>query len=204
MSLPASKRKHCQWPGMEHPLYTRYHDTEWGVPKRTDKELFEKLILEGFQAGLSWLTILKKRDGFRAAFRDFDPERVAQFTRRDIERCMKDKAIIRNQLKIEATVANAKAYLHLRERTTLAHWLWEFIDGSPIINRYKKMSDLPAKTKLSEEISKALKKEGFRFVGPTTIYAFMQSVGMVNDHLVTCHRHAPCTKLLKNYRPPVN
>ncbi len=202
MTTKTSRRARCKWPGIEDPLYTRYHDTEWGVPKNNDQDLFEKLILEGFQAGLSWITILKKRENFRSTFKNFDPEKIARFNRRDIARCMSDEGIIRNQLKIDATIANARAYLRLRERKGLGQWLWEFLDDGPIINRYQRMSDLPAKTDLSLKISKALKQEGFRFVGPTTLYAFMQSVGMVNDHLISCYRYGPCTKLMQKYKPP--
>jgi DNA-3-methyladenine glycosylase I len=185
----------CPWAGIADSDYTRYHDEEWGVPLTSEEALFEKLVLEGFQAGLSWLTILRKRENFRRAFDGFDASRIARYRSKDVARLMKNDGIVRNRAKIEATVDNAKAYLQLRERTTLKEFLWGFLDEGPIQNRCWKMSDIPAQTDLSKRISKALKTEGFRFVGPTTVYAFMQSAGMVNDHLVSCHRHAPCAKL---------
>jgi DNA-3-methyladenine glycosylase I len=184
----------CPWAGTDAD-YQRYHDLEWGVPLTSDRALFEKLVLEGFQAGLSWLTILRKRQNFRTAFDGFDAERIARYRAKDIERLMKDDGIVRNRAKIEATIDNARAYVRLGERTSLKAFLWEFLDAGPIENRHRTMSDIPAETDLSRRISKALKAEGFRFVGPTTVYAFMQSVGMVNDHLVGCHRHAPCARL---------
>ncbi len=185
----------CPWAGIADSEYARYHDEEWGVPLTRDEALFEKLVLEGFQAGLSWLTILRKRPAFRRAFDGFDVRRIARYKSKDVARLMKDEGIVRNRAKIEATIDNAKAYLNLSERTTLKAFLWGHLDDGPIQNRHKKMSDIPAQTELSKHISKALKAEGFRFVGPTTVYAFMQSAGMVNDHLVSCHRHAPCAKL---------
>jgi DNA-3-methyladenine glycosylase I len=185
----------CPWVGSADADYVRYHDEEWGVPLTRDEALFEKIVLEGFQAGLSWLTILRKRPRFREAFHGFAPERIARYTAKDVARLMKDEGIVRNRAKIAATIDNAKAYLRLRERTTLREFLWGFLGEGPIQNRDKRMSDIPAQTDVSRRISKALKAEGFRFVGPTTVYAFMQSAGMVNDHLVGCHRHAPCAKL---------
>jgi len=184
----------CPWAGSDGE-YIRYHDEEWGVPLTTDEALFEKLVLEGFQAGLSWITILRKRENFRRAFARFDPERIARFGKRDVERLLKDEGIIRNRAKIEATIDNAKAYAKLGERTSLKSFLWGFLDNGPVQNKRKTMSDIPAETDISKRISKALKSEGFRFVGPTTMYAFMQSVGMVNDHIVSCHRYGPCEKL---------
>jgi DNA-3-methyladenine glycosylase I len=192
----------CTWPGIIDPMYAHYHDNEWGVPKSKDRDLFEKLVLEGFQSGLSWLTILKKRDNFRAAFHDFDTARIARYTDGDRARLMADAGIIRNRLKIEATIDNARAYLKFAEKRSLAHFLWDFVDGRPQINTYQGHSDVPAETELSKRISKALKAEGFRFVGPTTMYAFMQASGFVNDHLVSCHRHAPCTALMQNFEAP--
>lgn len=186
---------------MDDPDYQRYHDTEWGVPKKTDQELFEKLVLEGFQAGLSWLTILKKRKNFRTAFDNFNPQKIAVYKKTDITRLMSDPGIIRNKLKIEATIDNAKAYLNLRKQTSLAAFLWSFLDDGPLLNQTRCMGDLPAATPLSKQISQALKAEGFRFVGPTTTYAYMQSVGMVNDHLVTCKRYQICAKLQQRYKP---
>ena len=190
--------KRCSWPGIADAEYQRYHDEEWGVPLTDDRALFEKLVLEGFQAGLSWLTILKKRPNFRCAFSGFEPERVARFGARDIARLMKDEGIVRNRAKIEATISNAKAYARLAEHTSLSEFLWGFLETGPIQNQHRVMADIPAQTELSGRISKALKAEGFRFVGPTTLYAFMQSAGMVNDHLVDCHRHAPCAKLQRS------
>lgn len=185
----------CPWPGIADGVYARYHDEEWGVPLTSEQALFEKLVLEGFQAGLSWLTILKKRANFRRAFDGFEPERLARYRANDIARLMKDDGIVRNRAKIEAAIDNAKAYLRLSERTSLRAFLWGFLDKGPIENRPRTLADVPAQTELSRRISKALKAQGFRFVGPTTVYAFMQSAGMVNDHLVGCHRHAPCAKL---------
>src|SRR5690606_178269 len=192
----------CGWVGIADAEYTRYHDEEWGVPKSDDKALFEKLILEGFQAGLSWLTILRKRDNFRKAFHGFDAERIARFNARDVERLMGDAGIIRNRAKIEATIENAQAYLRLRERTSLGKYLWDFLDGKPVVHERRTMRDIPPESPESKAISKALKKEGFRFVGPTTVYAFMQSSGFVNDHLVDCHRYAPCAALQRKFKAP--
>ncbi len=192
----------CGWAGITDAEYTRYHDEEWGVPRSDDKALFEKLILEGFQAGLSWITILRKRENFRTAFHGFDAERVARYSARDIERLMSDAGIVRNKAKIEATIENAQAYLRLKERTSLGKFLWEFLDGKPVIHERRTMRDIPPETPQSKAISKALKKEGFRFVGPTTVYAFMQSTGFVNDHIVDCHRHAPCAALQRKFKAP--
>jgi DNA-3-methyladenine glycosylase I len=192
----------CTWAGLDDPIYTHYHDTEWGVPKTDDRALFEKMILEGFQSGLSWLTILKKRENFRAAFDNFDAEKIACYGDRDKARLMADAGIIRNRLKIDATIDNARAYLKLAEKTSLAHFLWGFVDGRPQINLYKAHGDVPAETEVSKKISKALKAEGFRFVGPTTMYAFMQASGLVNDHLLGCHRHSHCSKLMRAFKLP--
>jgi len=194
--------KRCPWPGIEDAAYARYHDEEWGVPHADSRRLFEKLVLEGFQAGLSWLTILKKRDAFQRAFHDFDAERIARYGAKDIERLMNDAGIVRNRLKIEATIDNARAFLALSEHTSLATFLWSQMENGPIVNRHARMADVPPMTKDSKRISKALMKEGFRFVGPTTFYAFMQSVGMVNDHLVSCPRHKPCAKLQRDFKCP--
>jgi DNA-3-methyladenine glycosylase I len=193
----------CPWAGIADPLYARYHDEEWGVPKADDRALFEKLVLEGFQSGLSWLTILKKRDNFRRAFHNFEPERVARYGARDFVRLMNDAGIVRNRLKVEATIDNARALLALQKRTSLAAFLWGFLDGRPQINEHRSFKSVPAATPTSKVISKALKAEGFRFVGATTIYAFMQATGMVNDHLVSCHRHGPCADLQRRFRAPV-
>ncbi len=192
----------CPWAGIADSEYARYHDEEWGVPLTRDEALFEKLALEGFQAGLSWLTILRKRENFRRAFDGFDIERIACYRAKDVARLMKDEGIVRNRAKIEATVDNAKAYLRLSERLSLKDFLWSFLEKGAVQNRFKSMSEIPAQTDLSKRISKALKGEGFRFVGPTTVYAFMQSAGMVNDHLINCHRHAPCAKLQRDIVKP--
>jgi DNA-3-methyladenine glycosylase I len=192
----------CPWADIADAEYVRYHDEEWGVPLTRDEALFEKLVLEGFQAGLSWRTILRKRASFRRAFDGFAPERIARYGATDVARLMKDEGIVRNRAKIAATIDNAKAYLRLRERATLKDFLWGFLDKGPIQNRFKELSEIPAQTELSRRISKALKADGFRFVGPTTIYAFMQSAGMVNDHLVGCHRHAPCARLQREIVKP--
>ena len=203
MTKIAEKVEGCTWPGLTDPLYTRYHDEEWGVPKDGEHELFEKLVLEGFQAGLSWITILRKRENFRKSFHRFDPEKIASYTEKDVARLMADPGIVRNRLKIEATIDNAKAYLRLRKTTTLAAFLWGFFEHGPIENSYTTMKQLPAETELSKRISKALKAEGFRFVGPTTMYAFMQSCGMVNDHVTGCPRHKACAKLQRAFKPPL-
>ena len=192
----------CGWVGISDAEYTRYHDEEWGIPRSDDKALFEKLILEGFQAGLSWITILRKRENFRKAFHGFDAERVARYSAHDVERLMSDAGIVRNKAKIEATIENAQAYLRLKERTSLGKFLWDFLDGKPVVHERCTMRDIPPETPQSKAISKALKKEGFRFVGPTTVYAFMQSTGFVNDHLVDCHRHAPCATLQRKFKAP--
>lgn len=185
----------CPWRGIDDPIYARYHDEEWGVPLTDDRAIFEKLTLEAFQSGLSWLTILKKRENFRRAFHDFDVKRIARYGEKDVARLMADAGIVRNKLKIEATITNAKAALALSKRQSLSSFIWGFIDGAPAQNNLKSYKDAPPSTELSKRISKALKAEGFTFVGPTTVYAFMQSAGMVNDHLVSCHRYEVCRKL---------
>ncbi|HVV78785.1 MAG TPA: DNA-3-methyladenine glycosylase I [Pseudolabrys sp.] len=185
----------CPWAGLD-PIYVAYHDEEWGVPEYDDRALFEKLILDGFQAGLSWITILRKRDNFRSAFSDFDPEKIARYTPKKVERLMQDAGIIRNRAKIEGTVTAARLYLDIMEKGPgFAHLLWDRVDGRPVQNKFKTTKQVPAATDLSLAISKDLAQRGFKFVGPTIVYAFMQAVGMVNDHLVTCHRHAACAKL---------
>jgi DNA-3-methyladenine glycosylase I len=192
----------CTWPGLDDAEYTRYHDEEWGVPCADDQKLFEKLILEGFQSGLSWLTILRKRENFRKAFHGFDATRIARYTAKDQARLMADAGIIRNRLKVEASIDNAKAFLKMRDRQGLAAFLWDFVDGRPQINTYNAHGDVPPQTGVSLKMSKALKAEGFRFVGPTTVYAFMQSMGFVNDHLSGCHRHAACASLQRRFKVP--
>lgn len=179
----------CKWPGND-PLYLDYHDHEWGVPLRDSRALFEMLQLEGAQAGLSWITILRKRDNYRRAFDGFDPVKIARYTPAKIERLMGDEGIVRNRLKIEGVVASAKAYLAMqKEGIDFADYLWGYVDGKQILNHLKPGGPIPAQTEVSQILSKALKKRGFKFVGPTIVYAFMQAVGMVNDHLVTCYRH---------------
>jgi DNA-3-methyladenine glycosylase I len=175
----------CGWCGTE-PIYVRYHDTDWGVPEYDSRALFEKLILDGFQAGLSWITILKKRENFRLAFDDFKPEVMASYDARKIESLMQDAGIVRNRLKIEAAVTSAQAYLSIPD---FSGHLWGFLDGGPLQNRFTHAKQIPAATPLAEKISKDLKTRGFRFVGPTIVYAFMQACGLVNDHMVECHRH---------------
>lgn len=197
-------RIRCPWVGIADAEYQRYHDEEWGVPHADDRLLFEKLVLEGFQSGLSWLTILRKRPSFRKAFANFDASRIARYGEADKARLMADAGIVRNRLKIEATIDNARAYLKLRERMTLAAFLWGFLDGRPIIHERRTTSEVPAETDLSRTISKALKKEGFRFVGPTTIYAFMQSSGFVNDHIIDCHRQQTCAELQRAFQGPTS
>jgi len=173
-----------------------YHDTEWGVPVHDDRKQFEFLTLESAQAGLSWLVVLRKRDAYRRAFADFDPEKVARFTDKRIERLVADPGIIRNRQKIAAAVSNARAFLAVREEFgTFDKYIWRFVDGRPIQNRVASMKDLPATSKESDVLSKDLKRRGFKFVGSTIIYAHMQAVGMVNDHLVTCFRHKACARL---------
>lgn len=180
----------CEWAGTD-PAMVAYHDDEWGVPQHDDHRLFEKISLEGAQAGLSWSTILNKREGYRRAFSGFDPAKVARFTPAKIERLMLDPGIVRNRMKIESTVTNARAAILVqRELGSLDAYLWAFVDGEPIVNRTRKLGDLPAQTAISVMMSKDMKKRGFRFVGPTTMYALMQSVGMVNDHTTRCFRYA--------------
>ncbi len=182
--------KRCEWATLDDERMLAYHDEEWGVPSRDDRHLFEMLTLEGAQAGLSWQTILNKRDGYRRAFAGFDPAKVARFDARRIERLLRDPGIVRNRAKVESTVSNAKRVLEVRrEAGSLAEYLWGFVDGKPIVQRYGRLSDLPAETPESKAISKELRRRGFRFVGPTTVHAFMQATGMVNDHVVTCFRY---------------
>ena len=179
----------CDWAGTD-PTYVEYHDTEWGVPLHDERSLFEFLVLEGAQAGLSWITILRRRENYRRAFAQFDPNRVARFDRRKVERLLQDVGIIRNRQKVESAVTNARAFLKVQQEFgSFDTWIWSFVDGRPIQNRFRRLADLPAKTPLSERISKELVRRGFKFVGPTIVYAHMQATGMVNDHLVGCFRH---------------
>jgi DNA-3-methyladenine glycosylase I len=195
--LQADSLKRCPWP-KEDPLYLAYHDEEWGVPEYDDRALYEKLVLDGFQAGLSWITILRKRENFRRAFDNFNPEKIARYPNRKIESLMKDAGIIRNRAKIEGAVRSARAYLQIMESGQgFSVLLWDFLDGKPKQNRFKSIKQVPAETEISRKMSKELIARGFKFVGPTIVYAFMQAVGMVNDHLVGCHRHAACAKLAR-------
>jgi DNA-3-methyladenine glycosylase I len=184
----------CPWIGND-PLMLAYHDHEWGVPVHDDQRLFEFLVLEGAQAGLSWMTILRRREAYREAFAVFDPLRIAHFDRRKVESLMRNDGIIRNRMKIESAVQNARAYVALRENgDTLSSFMWKFVDGKPIVNRWRSISQIPASTPVSDAMSKAMKKAGFTFFGTTICYAHMQAVGMVNDHLVTCFRYRALTK----------
>jgi DNA-3-methyladenine glycosylase I len=185
----------CPWCG-EDPLYCAYHDTEWGVPEYDDRALYEKLILDGFQAGLSWITILRKRDNFRNAFAGFAPAKVARFGAKDVERLMADAGIVRNRQKIEGTIKGAQLWLEIMEKREggFSGLLWRHLDGKPKVNRWTSTKQVPTSSKEAEAMSKELKSLGFSFVGPTIVYAFMQAVGMVNDHLTTCHRHKPLAR----------
>jgi DNA-3-methyladenine glycosylase I len=183
--------KRCDWVPGADPDYVAYHDEEWGVPSRDDRHLFEMLTLEGAQAGLSWSTILRKRDGYRKAFANFDAEKVARFTQKDVERLLQDAGIVRNRLKVESTVNNAQRIAELDD--SLSDYLWSFVDGEPLVKRWRKITEIPAETAESKAMSKDLKKRGFRFVGPTVCYAFMQACGLVNDHTVDCFRYAELT-----------
>ncbi len=192
--MAAKEKIRCTWCGAD-PLYCEYHDNEWGVPVRDDRKLFEFLILEGAQAGLSWITILRKREGYRNAFADFDPEKVARFTQKRVEKLLLDPNIVRNRLKVESSVSNAKAFLETQEEFgSFSDYIWRFTDGKPIVNRRKSIKEVPARTEISDTISKDLKQRGFRFVGSTIIYAHMQATGMVNDHTTDCFRYAALTK----------
>jgi DNA-3-methyladenine glycosylase I len=186
----------CPWPDVANTLYVDYHDTEWGVPEYDDRALYEKLVLDGFQAGLSWITILRKRDNFRRAFDNFKPEKIARYDARKKASLMKDAGIVRNRLKVEGAVLSARAYLEVMEKGPgFSALLWDFVDGKPKVNRFRDTKQVPAETPLSQKMSKELVGRGFKFVGPTIVYAFMQAVGMVNDHLVKCHRHEACCNL---------
>ncbi|MDE2465189.1 MAG: DNA-3-methyladenine glycosylase I [Alphaproteobacteria bacterium] len=188
----------CAW-SQKEPIYIEYHDTEWGVPEYDAGRLYEKLVLDGFQAGLSWITILRKRDNFRRAFDGFDPHRVARYDRRKTERLLQDAGIIRSRAKIEAAIKAAHLWLEIEEKEPggFRGLIWKHVDGRPIQNRYRRLADVPAQTPMSEALAKELKQRGFSFCGPVIVYAFAQAVGMVNDHLVSCHRHAACARLAK-------
>jgi len=181
-------KRRCPWPGTD-PLYIAYHDHEWGVPEWDDQALFEKLILDGFQAGLSWITILRKRDAFRAAFDGFNPDKIARYDAKDFARLMADPGIVRNRAKIEAAPLTARVYLDLQAKGGFAKHVWSFVDGAPIVRSPRTLADVPATSPQGDALSKDLKARGAKFVGPTIVYAFMQAVGMVNDHLADCHRH---------------
>ena len=183
----------CPWPGSD-PLYVAYHDTEWGVPEYDDRALYEKLILEGFQAGLSWITILRKRDNFRRAFDDFQPDKIARYSDKKIHALMNDAGIVRNRAKIEGAILSARSWLKIQEESDgFSKFLWDFMDGTPKVNAFKTTASVPASTPPSVKMSKELASRGFKFVGPTIVYAFMQATGMVNDHLVTCFCHETCS-----------
>lgn len=204
--MPANKesnvgddgRCRCTWCGAD-PLYVHYHDTEWGVPEWDDRALFEKLILDGFQAGLSWITILRKRDNFRKAFDGFVPEKIVRYTPKKLDALMQNEGIIRNKAKIHGTVANARGWLEImeHEKGGFSGYLWNYLDGKPLQNNWALKKQVPAETPLSQTISKDLRKRGFTFVGPTIVYAFMQAVGMINDHTTDCFRHKQVQKLKK-------
>ena len=185
--------RRCPWAG-EDPLYLAYHDTEWGVPEWDERALFEKLLLDGFQAGLSWITILRKRENFRRAFQGFEPERIARFGPAQLRKLMADPGIVRNRAKVQGSVRNARAYLALREaKGSFSTYLWGFVGGEPKVNHRRSIGQIPAETKQSQAMSKALRQADFTFVGPTICYAFMQATGMVDDHLVQCFRHTTRT-----------
>lgn len=196
----ASKQTRCGWAG-DDPTYVAYHDREWGVPVYDDQLLFEFLILEGAQAGLSWITILRKRDAYRKAFAGFDPAKVARFDQKKIETLLQNPGIVRNRLKVESAVKNARAFLKVQEELgSFSDYQWGFVDGRPLQNRFASMKEIPARTAVSDALSKDLKKRGFNFVGSTIMYAHMQAVGMVNDHIDACFRQGPVSKLAKKRR----
>jgi DNA-3-methyladenine glycosylase I len=190
MTAPTIGETRCPWSEGIDPAYLRYHDEEWGVPVRDDRVHFEFLVLESAQAGLSWWTILRKREGYRRAFADFDANKVARFTARTVEKLMRDPSIVRNRQKIEAAIANARGFLAIqREFGSFDRYVWDFVGGKPIVNRWRKQRDVPATSKVSDTLSKDLKARGFKFVGSTIVYAHMQATGIVNDHLVDCFRY---------------
>ncbi len=196
MTPPADGLCRCPWAGSSE-LYVRYHDEEWGVPKTRDIEFFEKLILEGFQSGLSWITILRKREAFRDAFDGFDAAKIAAYDSEKVAQLLSNAGIVRHRGKIEAAIANARAYLALTQDQSLTAFFWSFVNGLAIQNRFASIADVPPETALSRAVSKALKARGFRFTGPTTTYSLMQACGLVNDHIVSCHRHDACAALAK-------
>jgi DNA-3-methyladenine glycosylase I len=193
-----TEKVRCWWPGQD-ALYQSYHDAEWGVPEYDSRALYEKLVLDGFQAGLSWITILRKRENFRKAFHQFDPQKIARYGERDIERLLKNDGIIRSRAKIEAAIKGAKLWLEIEEKEPggFTELIWKHVGGKPVQNRFAAKGDVPAQTELSQDLSKELKRRGFNFCGPVISYAFAQAVGMVNDHLTGCFRHAECARLGK-------
>ena len=194
MARPSALSR-CGWCG-DDALYVRYHDTEWGVPLKDDRALFEFLVLEGAQAGLAWITVLRKREGYRAAFDGFDPAKVARYSDAKLERLLENPGIIRNRLKVKSARRNAQAFLAVQEEWgSFSDYIWNFVDGRPIQNRWRSLAEVPASTALSDGISKDLRKRGFNFVGTTIVYAHMQATGMVNDHLADCFRHEECRRL---------
>ncbi|HEY8698154.1 MAG TPA: DNA-3-methyladenine glycosylase I [Rhizomicrobium sp.] len=197
-----SAARRCSWPG-EDPLYVAYHDQEWGVPEYDPRALYEKLVLDGFQAGLAWITILRKRENFRRAFDAFEPEKIARYGKRELARLLKDEGIIRSRAKIDAAIRGAQLWLDIEEKEPggFTELIWKHVGGKPLVNRFRSIKQVPAKTAMSEALSKELKTRGFNFVGPVIVYAFAQAVGMVNDHVVTCPRHAACAKLGRQPRP---
>ncbi|MGB2259609.1 MAG: DNA-3-methyladenine glycosylase I [Porticoccaceae bacterium] len=189
---PVTPRTRCVWCG-DDPLYQQYHDQEWGLPCRDDKKLFEFVLLEGAQAGLSWITILRKRENYRKAFADFEVEKVAAFNEQDIERCVGNVGIVRNRLKINSAISNARCFMEVQaEFGSFSNYFWGYVDGTPIVNHWASHSEIPASTALSDRISKDMKKRGFKFFGSTICYAHMQAMGLVNDHTTDCYRHAQC------------
>jgi DNA-3-methyladenine glycosylase I len=191
-----SDKTRCRW-ATHSDLEQEYHDTEWGVPNYDDRHLFEMLVLEGAQAGLSWLTVLKKRESYREAFDGFDPVKIAEYDDSKRSELLSNPGIIRNRLKVDATIQNAKVYLALTEKHgSFSNYIWGFVDGRPIINEFKTLNDVPAETEISKQMSKQLKKDGFKFVGPTICYAFMQAIGMVNDHTTDCFRYDVCKEMV--------
>jgi DNA-3-methyladenine glycosylase I len=195
-STPSDKKNRCAWP-KDDALYLAYHDTEWGVPEYDPRALYEKLVLDGFQAGLSWITILRKRENFRKAFHNFDPHKIARYGKRDVERLLKNDGIIRSRAKIDAAIKGAKLWLEIQEKEPggFTDLIWKHVDGKPRLNRFKSGDQIPAQTDMSEGLAKDLKQRGFNFCGPVIVYAFAQATGMVNDHVTTCFRHAACENI---------
>ena len=198
-----AEKTRCWWPG-DDALYLAYHDREWGVPEYDSRALYEKLVLDGFQAGLSWITILRKRENFRKAFHQFEPQKIARYGARDIDRLLKNDGIIRSRAKIEAAIRGARLWLEIEEKEPggFPELIWKHVDGKPQINRFKGKGDIPAQTAMSEGLAKELKQRGFNFCGPVIVYAFAQAIGMVNDHVTACFRHAECARLGKPKKAP--